>query len=388
MALGKCAVGTAGPLAWAMLSHDRPRLLGSTLGIAFAVLLLFTELGFLNGVYDSTTTPLSRLDADLVMIHRMKENMFPATPFPLRRLEQARAIRGVESTHALYIILAASWKSSGQPARPVRVFAFDPRRPAFHLPAAAGAELLLVEPQTALFDAKSRRLYGNIDVGATGGIEGELEGHKMRIVGNFRMGSDLAFFGNMIVSKETYLRLPDAQREEVELGLIELESGADAEGVKQLCRTSLGKDVLILDKAELVARVQSYWRTNEPAGTVFGIGMVVGFVVGIMICCEVLFSQVADHLPQLATLRAVGYPGSFLVKLVLLQGCGLALTGFIPGLLASITVYRGLERLSGIQMWLTPGRAGLVLILTVSMCAISAGLAASKALRADPAELF
>jgi putative ABC transport system permease protein len=384
MAWKRGSLETEGSLAWAMLSHDRTRLVGSILGIAFAVLLLFAELGFLNGVYDSTTVPLSRLNADLVMIHRMKENMFPLTPFPLRRLVQARAVRGIGSTHALYIRNAVEWKTSSQPARPVRIFAFDPRRAAFELPSAAGAELLLAEPDTTLFDARSRRLYGNIGAGT----RGELAGRALRIVGNFRMGSDLAFFGNMILSEETYLRLPEARREEVELGLIELDSGADANTVKLRCAAVLEDDVLVLDKAELVARVQDYWRANEPAGTVFGIGMAVGFVVGIMICCEVLFNQVTDHLPQLATLRAVGYPGSFLVRLVMLQACALALVGFIPGLLASFAVYRGLQSLSGIQMWLTPGRVGMVLVLTVFMCVISAGLAARKALRTDPAELF
>ena len=60
-----------------MLRHDRVRLVVSSLGITFAVLLMFAELGFLNGVYDSVTVPIKSMDADLVVVHSAKENTFP-----------------------------------------------------------------------------------------------------------------------------------------------------------------------------------------------------------------------------------------------------------------------------------------------------------------------
>jgi hypothetical protein len=35
--------------------------------------------------------------------------------------------------------------------------------------------------------------------------------------------------------------------------------------------------------------------------------MLMGFVVGIVICYQILYTEIADHLPQFATLRAIGF---------------------------------------------------------------------------------
>ena len=44
----------------------------------------------------------------------------------------------------------------------------------------------------------------------------------------------------------------------------------------------------------------------------FGAGVVLGFVVGMVICYQILTSDVADHLPEYATLKAIGYTNRYL----------------------------------------------------------------------------
>ena len=47
------------PLAWSNLVHDPKRLAASLAGISFAVVLIFTELGFLNALLESTVAPIA-----------------------------------------------------------------------------------------------------------------------------------------------------------------------------------------------------------------------------------------------------------------------------------------------------------------------------------------
>ena len=157
---------------------------------------------------------------------------------------------------------------------------------------------------------------------------------------------------------------------------------------RQLRETLADGDVEVLTKEELLEREKDYWRNETPIGFVFGLGVAIGFVVGIVICYQILSSDVADHLAEYATLRAIGYPGRYLSLVVFQEGLMLALGGFLPGLALSVVMYWYLHEQTGLPLRLTVWRAGYVFVLTVAMCSVSAWLALRKAREADPAEVF
>jgi putative ABC transport system permease protein len=111
-------------------------------------------------------------------------------------------------------------------------------------------------------------------------------------------------------------------------------------------------------------------------------------VVGMVICYQVLSSDVADHLAEYATLKAIGYPNRYLGMVVLQEALLLAVAGFVPGLACSWLLYQLLSALTDLPMELTWFRIGFVLFLTIVMCAASGLLALRKALEVDPAEVF
>ncbi|TMQ33199.1 MAG: hypothetical protein E6K70_14430 [Planctomycetota bacterium] len=63
----------------------------------------------------------------------------------------------------------------------------------------------------------------------------------------------------------------------------------------------------IATKNEFIDQELVFWQGNTPLGYVFGVGSVLGFVVGVVICYQILYTDVMDHLPQFATLKAIGY---------------------------------------------------------------------------------
>jgi len=48
-------------------------------------------------------------------------------------------------------------------------------------------------------------------------------------------------------------------------------------------------------------------------------GTLVGFVVGMLISYQVIYTDLADQLPQYATLKGMGYGTSYLVRIVFEQ---------------------------------------------------------------------
>lgn len=378
------------PLAWLDLTHHKRRLAMSVTGVAFAVFLIFIEIGFLNGVYDSQTDLVSHFNADLVLVNRLKEDVRPLLPFSRGRLLQAANHGAVSEVYPLYVD-SGRWKNLDEHLNHfVLTLGFNPSQPVLDLPDVQANSKLLEAPETALFDEKARPFFGSVKTGTLA----ELERRRVRVVGTFRLGPDFRTDGMVIMSDTNFLRyfqnpprdLPDPDR--IEFGLIKLHPGHNPATVRAQLSSLLPDEVSVLTKQELMERTRQFWKRSKSVGTVFGMGAAVGFVIGVIICYQILFNDISDHYPQYATLKALGYSELFLVKIVLQKALLLSLFGFVPGMVLSVSLYSLIEQSTGIRMWLTPERALTVLILSAGMCVLAGLLAIFKVARANPADLY
>ena len=116
------------PLAWRNIVHHKVTLLVSTTAVAFAVLIMFMEVGFLNGLYDSQTSALRFLDADLVMVSRGLHIFNTLETFPRSQLQRAAGVAGVKGAWPLYLEDRFSELRNPETGirNGIRVFAFDP----------------------------------------------------------------------------------------------------------------------------------------------------------------------------------------------------------------------------------------------------------------------
>ena len=113
-----------------------------------------------------------------------------------------------------------------------------------------------------------------------------------------------------------------------------------------------------------------------------------GFVVGAIIVYQILFADVSEHLSEYATLRAMGYPNSFVSGIVVQQAVRLGLMGYIPGLVVVGWLYSTAAAATNLPLHITGERALTVFLMTMAMCALSALLAVRKVRRLDPADVF
>lgn len=399
------------PLAWKNLTHDRVRFALFSAGIGFAVVLMGVQLGIMNAMLDSNTVLLQRLNADLVLVNPSKKSLMFREAVNRRRGEQAMEVEGVASVEFVYTeyqlgMLRHTAEEPGErtQTRRIRIVGVDPESGALNFPEipAADWEKLRV-PGTALYDRKSRRhpdhpgesVFGKL----ADGVETELAGRAITLVGNgFDLGFDFSVDGTLIVSDRTFgawIRAPYTAPgadplAEVDLVAVRVKPGASVEVVRRDLRAKFAAeaDIEVLTRDEIVAREKAFWWTNTPIGFAFGAGVVLGFVVGMVICYQILTSDVADHVAEYATLKAMGYPNRYLNRIVLQEALILAASGFVPGMLVTLGVYVLLTDITGLPMEPTLGRTGLVLVLAVVMCVASAWLAVGKVKKVDPADVF
>jgi putative ABC transport system permease protein len=379
------------PLAWRNLTHDVRRLSVALAGVAFAVLLMCMQVGFQNALFDSTVALIEGLNADIIITSRARYTLSVREPFTRRRLSQAAATPGVQAAYPLYIETRfASWKNPETGVTyPIRVLAFDPDEPVWRMPSAVEQAPLLRQANTVLMDERSKSDYGPHPTGMTA----ELSGQTVRVVGKFQLGTDFANDGNLLMSTGNYVRYfggPSGGKilSEVDLGLVLVEPGYDPQQVKESLINDLPDDVAIFTLDEFAQQELDFWAQSTPIGYIFTFGTALGFLVGVIICYQILYADISDHLSEFATLKAMGYRPRYFVLLVLQESLFLSVLGFIPGAIISALLYTVVGQYTGLLMRLTPGRAGFVLLLTVGMCVASGLLAMRNLLRADPAELF
>jgi putative ABC transport system permease protein len=377
------------PLAWRNLVANKSRLFRSAGGIGFAVLLMLMQLGFEQAFFNSALEVIRELDGDIVIQSSHKYAFATRDPFPLSELDAARKVPNVASVRPLYADwFDFFWKS---PANGkvflVRAFGFDPDEPVFLYSDVNDDRSKLKEANTVLVDRRARRFLG-MDTGAN---ESELNGAKVKIVGDFALGPDFQSDGTVIMSDRTFaslLRGPAGNPTNLDFGILKVSQGADVASVQQAVRKALPDTVAVFTKPELIAFERKFQADVSSAGPIFAMGTIVGFVVGMLISYQVTYTDLSDQLPQYATLKAMGYRTRYLLRVVLEQAAFNALAGWVPALLLSLLLYYVIGRLALLPLHITGYLIFVSLGLTLGMCLISAAIAVRRVIRADPAEVF
>jgi putative ABC transport system permease protein len=380
------------PLARRNLLASKRRLASSVAGIAFAVLLMMVELGFRNAFIDSMLLAIRQLDGDIMLVGSAKYQFDRNAPFSRRKLYEARAVPGVATARPLYAEQKASiWKNpQDQRLFAVQVFAFDPEQPVFLLPEIAAKLDALRQPDTVMVDSRGRSNLGD----ASAGTETELTRQNIRVVGTFSLGPSFFIDGTVIMSDRNFLKLlggsgPNrTDLPDVEIGVVKVLPGFAVANVQRALRVAMQPNVTVLTKAELIKQEAQFHAQVSPVGPIFGVGTLVGFAVGVMICYQILFSELSDQLPQYATLKAMGYHNGFLVKVVLQQAAFYALVGYVPAWILCYLLFWLIGESVLLPMEVSIGLTAVSFALTLAMCVGAALIAVRRVIAADPAELF
>ncbi|MUG96300.1 FtsX-like permease family protein [Scytonema sp. UIC 10036] len=379
------------PLAWRQVMKEKTRLAIAVAGIAFADMLMFVQLGFQDALYDSATLPHRLLEADLVMTNPQFQTLFSVKTFSRERLYQALGHEAVKSVSSIYIG-SGQWKNpENRLTRAILIWGIEPDAPSLKLPEIKQNATQVKLLNHVLFDRAGRPEYGDIasKLQRQGTLEAELNQQNIQVTGLFTVGSSFAADGNVITSDSTFLKLfPERQPNHIEVGLIQLKPGFDAAKVQAELAKELSGDVRILTPEGFASVEKYYWESQGTIGFIFGLGVVVGFIVGIIIVYQILYSDVADHLPEYATLKAMGYSDGYLMRVLLQEALLLAVLGFIPGFAIASALYQLTYAATLLPIAMTTSRAITVFVLTVGMCGFSGAVAMRKLQTADPADIF
>ena len=379
------------PLSWLLLSRQPVRLLVALAGISFAGILMFMQLGFRDGLFDASVTIHRLFDADLVLISPRSASSVRMAGFPRRRLVQTLADPAVQGITPVHWGLMLWRNPETRRNRAILALGFKPDDPFFVDPDLALKTPVLKQKGRILFDQLSRPEFGPIAdwVGEGRTVETEIAGNRVRVEGLVSLGTSFGADGNLLTSTETFLDLsPQKPAGAIEVGLVRLNPDADADVVIKRLRERLPDDVSVLTKQGFIDFEQNYWKSSTAIGFIFTLGAGMGFVVGCVIVYQVLYTDVSDHLPEYATLMAMGYRISHLLGVVMREGLYLAILGYVPAYIAGEGLYWFVRDATRLPVGMNATRALTVMVMILVMCMVSSLLAMRRLVDADPAEIF
>ncbi|MGJ5620449.1 FtsX-like permease family protein [Sulfitobacter sp. MF3-043] len=378
------------PIGWLQLTHSRPRFAAALAGVAFANVLVFVQLGIMNSMATATLKPYGFFQADIMISASDANSMTEGGNVARQWLFQALGDADVTAGTGLFIGVV-EW------ARPdislaLTTYGIDPSLPQFLSPSIARKIASLQLQNAGILDRLSRGLPREeaAAIRPQSPVTFEAKNTTLTLYDTFQGGGGFGVDGYMVVSDQTLLSLFPARSSAAPNHIfLQIAPGADPDIVASRLRALISdKSLRIRSFAQAAVEDQRYQQTERPTGIIFGFGVLIGILVGIVIVYQVLSTDVADHLSEYATFKAMGYPQQFFLGIVLEEALILAVLGFIPGFIVASGLLAGMKAVTNLPLAMTAQMAVMVFIGTLVACTISGAIATRRLASADPADLF
>lgn len=369
-------------LAWRNLAHDRARFAVTMVGVVFAVVLIAVQLGLFLGFTTTITALIDNTRADFWIASRGVQYLEISRRMSERDYYRVLGTPGVAAAEKL-VVQFTFWRKPQGGEESVIIVGVDPRS-SMSGPwnVVAGSIEDLRAPDAVMIDELYREKLGVSRIGEVV----EIRGWRARVVGFTRGIRSFTTSPFVFASHNNALKYADYDAAGTTYVIGRAAAGADPAAVMADLRRRL-PDHDILGTAEFSRMTRDYWMFTTGAGMAIVLAAALAFIVGIVVVAQVLYATTIDHLAEFGTLRAIGAPNRFILRIILAQAAIAAILGHAVG--AGVAL--GLARLSehspallSIPHWL----AGGLFLVTLGMCVLASVVSVRKALRIDPAMVF
>ncbi|MCC8934119.1 FtsX-like permease family protein [Rhizobium sp. 'Codium 1'] len=378
------------PIGWLQLTHSRTRFAAALAGVAFANVLVFVQLGIMNSMGAATLRPYDFFQADIMISASDASTLTDGGNVARQWLLQAMGDPDVSDGMGLFIA-NVPW-DRGEKDISLTTFGVDPVKTGFLSRDIAGDLNLLRVQNAALLDRLARGLAKEeaASIRPQTPLSFETQGRTVTAYATFAGGGGFGGDGYMLVSDQTFLSLfPTRSSSAPDHVLLRLRPGAETETVIARLKTLISDPSLRIRSYQEAAQEDlRYQQTKRPTGIIFGFGVLIGVLVGIVIVYQVLSTDVADHLREYATFKAMGYGPRFFLGIVFEEALVLGIMGFIPGLVVGTTILTFMGKITTLPLGMTPSMAVTVFLGTIIFSALSGAIATRRLGAADPADLF
>lgn len=375
-------------IAIKMLVADPAKFAGLVFGIAFSTLLIAQQSSFGIGLINTSPGVLYEVDeADIWVMDPRVESVDAPVPIADLSINRVRGVDGV-AWAAPYMKAQVSIEGANGLRQNASLIGVDDVSLA-GLPQSlrAGTRTSLRQPGAIFMDESGFRLLWPGEAPSTGKV---LEINDIRVFIAGIVASKPQFGVNIVLygTLPTAARLVPSGRRTVSYVLARVVEGATPDTVCIGIARQTG--LKALTRAGFIRSTIGYILRTTAIAQSFGLIVLLGVVVGIVIVGLTLSLFIRDNLSQFAALRAIGVSGGSIRWMVVVQSGVVAWSGFGIGMGLTAAAIRGIaENAPGLRTLFLPWEVSLATgVLQSLVIMASARLCLRRVLKVDPATVF
>lgn len=369
-------------LAWRNLIHDRVRLAVTLTGIVFAIVLIVVQFGLFLGFQDTSANVIEHSGADLWLCAPGTPHLNGATPIPESRLYKVLATPGIASVQK-YLVTFVNWKLPDGGTEAAQIAGFD-------LETGLGGPWNVTQGSIEALRAEDTVFVDELymkKLGVTGiGDSTEINGRRARVVGFTRGIRSFTTAPYIYTSFKNAQNYAGFREDQTAFLLAKAEPGMDLQALKSALDARV-PSVDVYTNDEFAAKTRNYWVFSTGAGVTTLIGAVLGFIVGIVVVTQTIYSATVDHLREFGTLKAMGATNRYIYRVIIHQAALSAAMGYSVAIVISWFVARSSQ--TGDAVILLPWQVAAAMFgVSLAMCAGASVVSIRKATTIDPAMVF
>jgi putative ABC transport system permease protein len=370
-------------LAIKNLLHDKLRFAITVSGVAFAVTLVFVQVGLFTGLLYNASVTIDHIPAELWVTSRNTANVDFAQPFPESVLDRVRSVPGVARADNLIVWFMNVRLPTGA-LEGALIYALEDFRP-WNIPwrVEEGELSDLRRGDFFFLDASARRRWGAFEVGE----HREVLGRRLKLIGRTREAE--SFTTTPVVFMDYHLAQELAPADlagNTTYTLVKLAPGSDVEAVRAEIQRRLPYND-VYTQAEWRDRSRSYWVDSTGLGLNMIMTVFLGCLVGVVVVAQTLYTSTMEHLREFGTVKAIGGGNRHIYSILGQQATLAALVGFGVGAGMAYLLRPAMAKID-LKLLISQDFTLIVLAGTLVLCLASAVISFRKVARIDPALVF
>jgi putative ABC transport system permease protein len=370
-------------LATKSLLHDKLRFFITVSGVAFAVTLVFVQVGLFLGLMDNASLTIDQIDADLWVTSRNTPNVDFAHAFPETYIKRVRSIPGVARADNLIVWFMNVNLPTGA-VEGTEVYALE-NFSHWNFPQGVveGDLADLRRGPYMVLDDSAKKRWGPFKPGDYR----EVLGRRLKIIGRT---VDAKSFTTTPLTFMDY-RLAQSLNESDLRGnttytLVKLAPDADAEAVRAEIRKRLPYND-VFTKREWAERSRKYWIESTGLGLNMYITVFLGCLVGIVVVAQTLYTSTMEHIREFGTVKAIGGGNGDIYRILGKQALIAAIAGFALGALQAFALRPVMAKID-LKLIIPTELYVMVLLGAIALCLSAAMISFRKVASIDPALVF
>ncbi len=372
---------TMGAVAIKMMFHDKLKLVGTLLGVVFAVVLSNQQAGTFLGLVYKNLMFTENAAADVWILPPGAETFAAGRVLSTSDAMQAKAMPGVAWAEPLLVTNGTIRLPGGGTEAITVIGVKHPYEAGGPWNLVAADRTVLGRPDTMIFEDGDRENLGALNLGSIREISG-----RNVTVGGFTWG--LIPFGPSYAFADYDLarELAKTPQDRASFILVKLSPGTDAQAFKKALAARVPESVVVT-KAEFLRMTVKNLLFKTALGITFGTSTVFGLIVGFVIVSLSMFSAVVDNIREFGTLKAIGATNLDLMMLLFVQAVMFGVLGSVVGLALVSQMAKGI-RSAKLALNLPPIMTFGTGVLMVLLCVFASSLALIRLRRVEPAMVF